>query len=160
MRSFWANPANPSYQTQIHPALTSFADECCGMLARLIAYVGALALLAIVGIHLWDQLPTGEADEPSATAGWSVATRSHPAFAVSQFDFPDKTETYEIFRHPAGGRKDVIRWAARDEAGRRPVAELEIYRPGGEFDQSRPTAADLAARMELQTAGASWKRQV
>jgi cytochrome b subunit of formate dehydrogenase len=27
------------------------------MLAHLIAYVGALALLAIVGIHLWDQLP-------------------------------------------------------------------------------------------------------
>jgi len=27
------------------------------MLARAIAYVGALALLAIVGGHLWDQLP-------------------------------------------------------------------------------------------------------
>ena len=27
------------------------------MLARLIAYVGTLALLAIVGVHLWDQLP-------------------------------------------------------------------------------------------------------
>ena len=35
------------------PALTSFADERCGTLARLLAYVGALALLAIVGIHLW-----------------------------------------------------------------------------------------------------------
>ena len=57
MRSFWAIRAYPSYQARIHPALTSFADECCGMLARLIAYVGALALLAIVGIHLWDQLP-------------------------------------------------------------------------------------------------------
>ena len=28
---------------QIHPALRSFADECSGLLARLIAYVGALA---------------------------------------------------------------------------------------------------------------------
>src|SRR6202022_365324 len=35
------------------PALTNFADERCGTLARLLAYVGALALLAIVGIHLW-----------------------------------------------------------------------------------------------------------
>jgi len=43
--------------TTIDPALTGFAGECCGMLARVIAYVGALALLAIVGIRLWDQLP-------------------------------------------------------------------------------------------------------
>jgi hypothetical protein len=35
------------------------ADECCGMLAHLVAYVGALALPAIVGIHLWDELPAG-----------------------------------------------------------------------------------------------------
>ena len=151
----WAVRAHPFYPTQIHPALTSFADECCGMLAHLIAYVGALALLAIVGVHLWDQLPIADAIEPSATAGWSVAPRSHPAFAVSQFDLPEKTETYEIFRHPEGGRKDVMRWAAQ---GERPVAELEIYRPGGEFSRSEP-AAEIAARMdpdgarELEAAG-------
>jgi hypothetical protein len=75
MRSFWAIRANPSYQTRIHPALTRFADECCGKLAHLLAYVGTLALLAIVGIHLWDELPIGEAIEPSAKPGWSVASR-------------------------------------------------------------------------------------
>jgi hypothetical protein len=79
------------------------------MLAHLVAYVGALALLAIVGIHLWDELPAGAAVEPSARAGRSVALRSRPAFAVSQFDLPEKTETYEILRHPGGGRKDILR---------------------------------------------------
>ena len=69
MRSFWANRAHPSYQTRIHPALTSFADECCGTLARLLAYVGTLALVAILGVHLWDQLPADEANEPAAKAG-------------------------------------------------------------------------------------------
>jgi hypothetical protein len=139
----------------IHPALTSFADECCGTLARLIAYVGVLALLAIVGLHLWDLLPAGEAVEPTAKV-WSLATRSYPAFAVSQFDLPGKTEAYEIFRHPEGGRKDVFRWAA---SGEKPVAELEIYRPGGEQAQSGPPIADVAARMdpegmrELEAAG-------
>jgi len=64
-------------------------------------YVGALALLAILGIHLLDQLPVGEAIEPSARAGWSEAARSRPAFAVSQIDLPEKTETYKILRHPA-----------------------------------------------------------
>src|ERR1700738_397811 len=116
MRSFRANPANSHYPTRIHPALSSFADECCGMLARLVAYVGALALLAIVGVHLWDELPDGAALEPSAKADWSAASRAYPAFAVSAFDLPDKTGTYEIFRHPEGGRKDVFRWSAQGES--------------------------------------------
>jgi hypothetical protein len=155
MRSFWAVRGNPDFQTRIHPALTSFADECCGMLARLIAYVGALALLAIVGIHLWDQLPAAEAAEP-ARADWSVASRAYPAFTVSQLDLPDRTKTYEIFRHPEGGRKDVFRWTVQ---GEKPVAELEIYRPGGEFDQSAPAPSEIAQRMrpegghELEAAG-------
>jgi hypothetical protein len=145
MRSFRATRANPYYPAGIHPALNSFADEFCGTLARLIAYVGVLALLATGGIHLWDLLPAGDAVEPSAKAGWSLATRSSPAFAVSQFDLPGKTEAYEIFRHPEGGRKDVFRWAAQDE---RPDAELEIYRTGGESGQSGPAIAEIAARMD------------
>ena len=156
MRSFSADQTTPLHHpTRIHPALTSFADECCGTLARLVAYVGSLALLAILGIHLWDQLPSGEAVE-IPKADWSPASRSYPAFSVSQFDLPEKTETYEIFRHPQGGRKDIFRWAA---SGQKPVAELEIYRPGGELKPSGPAAADLAARInpegesELEAAG-------
>jgi hypothetical protein len=103
MRSFWAICATPHDPTPIHPALTSFADECCGTLARLVAYVGVLALLAIAGIHLCDELLAGLASEPAAKAGWSAAVRSYTAFAVSQFDFPEKTEAYEILRHPEGG---------------------------------------------------------
>ena len=144
MRPFRATGANP-YPAGIHPALTSFADECCGMLARLIAYVGVLALLAIVGVHLWDQLPDSDPLPPSAKASWSVATRLSPAFAVSQLDLPGKTETYEIFRHPEGGRKDVFRWSA---PGERPAAELELYRLGGESGQSGPAIAEIAARMD------------
>jgi hypothetical protein len=160
MRSFRPTPANSYYPTRIHPALNSFADECCGMLARLVAYVGALALLAIVSVHLWDQLPDSAAIEPSATAGWSAASRAYPAFAVSQFDLAGKTETYEIFRHPEGGRKDVFRWSAQNgNQAEKPVAELEVYRPGAEFGQSGPASAEMAARMdpgggrELETAG-------
>jgi hypothetical protein len=52
---------------------------------------------------------------------------------VSQFDLPEKTETYRIFRHPGGDRQDVFRRTAQDE---KPVAELEISRPGSEFIQS------------------------
>jgi hypothetical protein len=153
MRPFWASRTTLYYPTRIHPALTSFVDECCGTLARLIAYVGTLALVAIIGIHVWDQLPAVEASEPQAKADWSVADRSYPAFAVSQFDLPEKTEDYEIRRHPEGGRKDIFRWAVQ---GQSPIAELEIYRPGGELSQSEPVMVDLATRMggrQLEAAG-------
>ena len=154
MRSFLTTRA--SFPVKIHPALTSFADECCGTLARLVAYVGALALLAIAGAHLWEQLPLETVADDSAKARWSVAVRGYPAFALSQFDLPGKTEAYDIYRHPEGGRRDVLRWAA---AGEKPLAELEIYRFGGEWRQAGPAISEIANRMdpdgtrELQAAG-------
>ena len=88
--------------------LTSLADEVCGTLARLCAYVMTLALLAIGGIALWQVLPDATAMEPFAKDGWSLAGRSSPAFAVSQANLLDRTKVYEIYRHPEGGRKDVF----------------------------------------------------
>ena len=155
MQSFLGRCANSYDPTRIHPVLNGLADEFCSMLAHLVAYVGALALLAIVGIHLWDELPAGDALNRPARADWRVALRSHPAFAVSEFDLPEKTEAYEILRHPDGGRKDILRWGPQ---GRGPMAEIEIYRPGGESNPSGPVA-ELAARIdpdglrELETAG-------
>jgi hypothetical protein len=146
MHSFEADPANFHYTTRIHPALTSFTDEVCGTLARLIAYVVMLALLAIGGIYFWEQLPDAVAMEPAVRGSWGLASRSAPVFAISKFDSQDKTEAYAIFRHPEGGRKDLFRWT-QDE---KPIAELEIYRPGGELNQAGPAIAEIAARMDSQ----------
>src|SRR5882757_7387705 len=50
-----------------------------------------------------------------------------------------------------GGRKDVFHWAAREaKPGETPVAELEIYRPGGELAGSGPAVTELARRMHPQ----------
>src|SRR5438874_159021 len=117
--------------TQIHLALANFADEVVGTLARLFAYVGVLVLFAILGLAGLGQLPSLHDDEPALKSGWSVADRSHPAFAVGRLDSSEKTASYAILRHIEGGRKDVIRWTGE---GDRPFAEVEIYRPGGEFD--------------------------
>jgi hypothetical protein len=155
MRPILAYGANHT-ATRIQPALRSFADECCGVLARLIAYVGALALIAIAGLSLWDELPLKDLNDPAARSAWSVASRSQPAFAVSQFDLSGKTEVYEILRHLDGGRKDVLRWAAQ---GEKPIAEIEVYRPGRELSQTGPPIAVIAGWMdpdgmrELQAAG-------
>jgi hypothetical protein len=66
---------------------------------------------------------------------------------VTQIDNSLKTATYDIFRHPEGGRKDVMRWAAGP--GDKPVAELELYRPGAEVRASRLPVADVAAGMNV-----------
>jgi hypothetical protein len=152
MQSFPADyPANPAYSGMIRPALTSFADEVCATVARLFAYVGVLALFGILGLHAVDRLQ----DE---FASWSVADRSFPAFALSPQDASDKldkSDTYVILRHPAGGRQDVLRWSGTSE---KPAAELEIYRPGGEYPPEATARAELAVRMlpkgaELEAAG-------
>jgi hypothetical protein len=153
MQSISADPAKSQYTTGIHPALIRFADEVCGTLARLIAYAMTLALFGIGGMALWGQLPDAAAIDPSTKAVWSLAERSSRAFTVSPHD---KTETYEIFRHPQGGRRDVFHWSGADK---KPAAELEIYRPGGELSHDGPAIAEIAARMapggvrELEAAG-------
>jgi hypothetical protein len=157
MSSFWADRTSPSSSHDAFPALTSFTDEVCATVARIFAYVGTLALFGILAVHLWNQYHAIKAAGPAAAKpGWNVASRSHPAFAISQAGQPDKSATYAILRHPEGGRKDVLRWAG---PGERPVAELEIYRPGGEWDASSAIGTDLGLRMqpidasELEAAG-------
>ncbi|HEX9214872.1 MAG TPA: hypothetical protein VF901_30530 [Bradyrhizobium sp.] len=133
--------------TQIHLALANFADEVVGTLARLFLYVGVLVLFAILGLAALGQLPSLRDDEPTQKPSWSVADRSHPAFAVSRLDSSDKTVAYTILRHPEGGRRDVMRWTGDAD---KPLAELEIYREGGEFDVARPATADLAVNLAVQ----------
>lgn len=135
--------------TQIHLALAAFADEVVGTLARLFAYVGALALFAILGLAALGQLPSLRDDEPASRPGWAVADRSHPAFALSKLDSSEKTASYTILRHPEGGRRDAMRWTGVAD---KPMAELEIYREGNEFDVTRPATADLAVQMGLAAA--------
>jgi hypothetical protein len=124
----------------------AIADEVVGTLAHLVAYVGALALFAILALAALGQLPDLRGDGPADQPSWSAADRSRPAFAVSRIDSSDKTASYTILRHPEGGRRDVLRWT---DMADKPVAELEIYRQGAEFDMTRPAAAGLAAQMGL-----------
>lgn len=147
MQSPEASTAVSPTRISFHLALAAFADEVVGTLARLFAYVGALALFAILALAALNQLPDMRDDEPARRPGWSVADRSHPAFAVSRPDSSEKTVSYTILRHPEGGRRDVMRWAGEAD---KPVAELEIYREGGEFDVARPATADLAANLAAQ----------
>ncbi|QPF85069.1 hypothetical protein IC762_01665 [Bradyrhizobium genosp. L] len=153
MRLFQAGPAAPHLSGN-PSALTSFVEEVYATLSPLFAYAAVLALFAALGNYLWKQLPDATAMAAPAPTGWSLASRQAPAFAVSRLDPQEKTETYEVFRHPEGGRKDVFRWADAD--GTR-AAELDIYRPGGEA--TAPGITEIAGHLdpsgghELEAAG-------
>ncbi|CCD97922.1 hypothetical protein [Bradyrhizobium sp. STM 3809] len=154
MRSAPARTAATARQPLISPALKAMADEVCGTFARLFAYVGALALIAMLGVAAWNRLDGGDDDGP-AKAGWTIAEGAVPAFSLRLTDQPDRTATYTVLTHQAGGRKDVLRWGERAE---RPAAEMEIYRIGPERDGMRNPIGELAARMgrpvpELEAAG-------
>jgi hypothetical protein len=147
MRSIPAShhPRQPSRgPTGIHPALQSAADEFTAVAARLLAYMGVLAFLVMGGISVFNHIEFDIGDAPIARTGWGPASRPKPSFAVSQFDSSAKTEVYSVLRHAeGGGRKDVLRWLGADE---KPLAELELYRPGTEATDA-PAAADLARRI-------------
>ena len=55
----------------------------------------ALALLGTLGLSFWDQVLRLKTSEP-AKRGLMVASRSHPAYAVSRLDMDEKSEVYEI----------------------------------------------------------------
>ncbi|MEH2511332.1 hypothetical protein V1291_002686 [Nitrobacteraceae bacterium AZCC 1564] len=141
----------------IHPVLRSFALRRREIIVRLIAYCSGLAVLAAILADLFSVAPPAGTDmvRPSLL-GWTPASRPHPAFAVSHLELAKKTESYDILRHPHGGRKDILRWSAADEP---PVAEVEIYRPGNELGAFAAADADLGPRMgpagqgEMEAAG-------
>jgi hypothetical protein len=138
----------------IHPALRSFADECSAAVVRILAYVCGLAVLAVIAVDLVSAVPVTTGLSPLLSApGWTPASRPHPAFAISKLDLSDRTDAYEILRHPMGGRKDILRWAAA--AGEAPTAEVEIYRPGGELDAFAAAELDITARMAGQATNAT-----
>lgn len=129
----------------IHPALRSFADECNAVAVRILAYVSGLAVLAVLVVDLLSAAPVAATTGTPALPGWVPASRPHPAFAISKLNLSERTDTYEILRHPEGGRRDILRWAAA--AGDPPTAEIEIYRPGGELDAFTAADAAVAVRM-------------
>jgi hypothetical protein len=141
------SPFHPRHSSQIRPAVTSFTDDACATVARLFVYVGVLALFGILGVHSWNQLHFEWVEEPSLRSGWSVAERATPDFALSRPNTSDKSDdsaAYFVFRHTAGGRKDVFRWPGPRTS---PIAELEVYRPGAEYGSVTTARTELANRM-------------
>jgi hypothetical protein len=71
----------------IHPALWRFAGECHGFFKGLLSYMGALALIAIAALNLWDEL--------ELKPGGIGAPSERDAFVRGLPDSADKAAAYE-----------------------------------------------------------------
>ncbi len=142
----------------IHPAMRGMADEVLAAGVRILAYLGALAALGLLAMQLIEAAHFDFAAEAGAAAkpAWVPAVRGHPAFAIGRPDTQSAPE-YQSLRHPAGGRRDILQWGGVTSSGRA-AAQIEVYRPGAEFDDLAPPVAVLAQRFgvpedRFETAG-------
>jgi hypothetical protein len=133
---------------RVHPAANNFAEECRAVCVRMLAYVCGVGALALIAADLFSgaAIDLVEASVPlRSREAWSAAVRPQPAFAAPVADFSGQSESYEILRHPEGGRKDILRWSAT--LADAPLSQIELYRPGAELTAFGPVASEIAARI-------------
>lgn len=121
----------------MHPALHSWRDEWPGQAVRLMAYVGALALLSIGAAALFKSTPLTPPIAIVDRSDWITVDRPFPAFALSIPEAAGQPESYIIQRHRSGdGRKDTL--GLGDPSGATPYLEVTIYRAGREIARFAP----------------------
>ena len=116
----------------MHPALRSWRDELPPRFVRLLAYLGAVALLSIGSAHVFQSPKVMRVITPVHLPDWVDVERPFRAFALSIPEAADVPSGYTIRRHTeGGGRKDILTLGEPDSVS--PFLQVEIYRPGSEI---------------------------
>ncbi len=126
--------------------LRSWSAEWRPIAVRLLAYMGAIAGLALLATAFFRTPGVSAAMEPPPPPAWLTVDKPHPAFHLT-FPDGDAEPVYAIHRHArGGGRRDSI---AIGEPGRSDRAiMIEVYRPGAELDSFAQASAEIAARTD------------
>lgn len=128
----------------MHPALRSWRDEMPFSFVRLLAYLGAIALLSMAASHLFQSPKVITAIKPVHQSVWIDVERPFPAFALTIPEAADVPATYAIRRHAEGnGRKDILTLGEIDSSA--PFLQIEIYRPGSEIVGFADATAEIVA---------------
>src|ERR1700744_3508995 len=115
----------------VQPASYSVPDDIRATLARLVAYIGGLGLLAVAaaGVFQNDWIGPLAAISSTPIPAWTAAEKPYPALELGMPEFNGIPLNYAILRRGAdNARKDVMTWGASDTP--RPYATVEIFRPG------------------------------
>jgi hypothetical protein len=133
----------------VRPAAYSVPDDIRATLVRLLAYMGALAALAVAASSFFAAPADIVAALGSAAAqrpAWSTVERPYPAFELLMPELIGSTYDYAIQRRAKdGARKDLLSWG--EAAGAGPYVVVEIYRPAAAGDRFLDASSEIAARI-------------
>lgn len=131
----------------MHPALRSWREELPTSFVRLLAYLGAVALLSIGAAHVSQSPKVITPIMPVHQPEWIEVERPFPAFALSIPEAADMPASYVIRRHAGGGgRKDILTLGKPDSV--LPYLQVEIYRPGSESSRFADPKAEIIVGAE------------
>jgi hypothetical protein len=131
----------------VQPASYSVPDDIRATLARILAYMGGLGLLAAAAASFFQSDPGPLAAVASApVAAWTAAEKPYPAFELLMPELNGSPFNYAILRRSRdNARKDVMTWGAPDSS--RPYATVEIFRPGPRAEAFLDASSEIAARI-------------
>jgi hypothetical protein len=130
----------------VQRASHSLPGDIRATVVRLFAYMGGLAILAILAASFF-RAPEGVgAVQAAPQPEWVNVERPHPAFELIMPELAAQSPGYAILRRTAdGARKDVLSWG--DAAGSGPYVMVEIYRPGLAGERFIDAPSEIAARI-------------
>jgi hypothetical protein len=127
--------------------VSSFApNDVRATIVRILAYVGALAMLASAAASLFRPPAGVTAVEAAPRPEWVNIERPHPAFELVMPELSASPSDYAILRRNSdGGRKDVLSWGEIGASG--PYVMVEIERPGAAGERFLDAPSEIAARI-------------
>jgi hypothetical protein len=128
------------------PAPYSVSEDIRGTLVRVLAYMGALALLGIVAASFLRTTALVATVGTPPQLEWIKVPKPFAAFELLAPELAAVPFEYSILRHPAdGARKDVLTWGSLSSDG--PSMTVEIYRAGIETEPFSSAEGEIAARL-------------
>jgi hypothetical protein len=129
------------------PVSRTVPEDISATVVRILAYMGALAILAIAAASFFRPAAVVAAVEtPAPAPEWINVERPHPAFEMVMPELAALDSGYAILRRAAdGARKDVISYG--QAAGNEPYVTVEVYRPGADSERFIDAPSEIAARI-------------
>jgi hypothetical protein len=134
----------------VHQASYTLPGDIRATLVRTIAYMGGLAILALMAASFFQESRGSLVITPAPIPTWTTAEHPYAAFELRMPELSGSPYTYAILRRDTDkARKDVLTWGqpAAGEAAARPYAMVEIFRPGTRGETFLDAPSEVAARL-------------
>lgn len=127
-------------------------SDASATFVRLLAYLGALAGLALTAGHLVGPTAADKEINAEAQTKWIHVAKPFPTLSLPMPELTESGTDYAMHRHVAGGgRKDILTWGELE--GSAPHMMVEVYRAGREVRRFDAAEIEIAARLEGVGAG-------